>query len=193
MKTKWKKIIHKTSVKTGSAGSTGLSDLMPKCCLFQWIFSLSGRLCSEGKRFDWANVIFFCRLFHTEKSWHAYWFTAVIVSGRHDLASDARAFPLTSFEMQPSLLRLNKGLKLFNFLQSNSWVRIIISDFPSVRECNGFSFPTMFCHTITTAYLAFAFLIARFRFLVTFSSKGTTNEYTYKSQYNSDSQHVHEL
>ena len=27
----------------------------------------------------------FCRLFHTERSWHAYWFSAVIVSGRRDL------------------------------------------------------------------------------------------------------------
>ena len=34
----------------------------------------------------------FCRLFHTEKSWHAYWFSAVIVSGRRDLPSDARTF-----------------------------------------------------------------------------------------------------
>ena len=29
----------------------------------------------------------FCRLFHTERSWHAYWFSAVIVSGRRDLPS----------------------------------------------------------------------------------------------------------
>ena len=41
-----------------SVGNTRLL-LMPKCCLFQWIFfSLTGRLCSGGKRFDWANVIF---------------------------------------------------------------------------------------------------------------------------------------
>ena len=32
----------------------------------------------------------FCRLF--ERSWHAYWFSAVIVSGRRDLPSDARTF-----------------------------------------------------------------------------------------------------
>ena len=41
-------------------------------------------------------------------------------------------------------------------------------------------------------YHAFAFLITRFRFLVTVSSKGTTNEYTYKRQCNY-SRHVHEL
>ena len=52
--------------------------------------------------------------------------------------------------------------------------------------------PTMFCHAITTACLAFAFFITRFRFLVTVSSKGTTNGYTYERQYNY-SQHVHEL
>ena len=40
-----------------SVGNTPLL-LMPKCCLFQWIFSLTGRLCSGGRRFDWANVIF---------------------------------------------------------------------------------------------------------------------------------------
>ena len=49
----------------------------------------------------------------------------------------------------------------------------------------------MFCHAITTACLAFAFLITRSRFLVIVSSKGTTNGYTYKRQYNY-SQHVHE-
>ena len=32
--------------------------------------------------------------------------------------------------------------------------------------------PTMFCHAITTACLAFAFLITGFRFLVTVYSKG---------------------
>ena len=31
---------------------------------------------------------------------------------------DARAFPLTSFEMQCSSLRLNEGIRLFNFLLS---------------------------------------------------------------------------
>ena len=46
--------------------------------------------------------------------------------------------------------------------------------------------------SITTAYLAFVFFFTRFRFLVNVSSKGTTNEYTYKRQYNY-SQHVHKL
>ena len=52
-------------------------------------FSLTGRLCSGGKRCDWSNVIF--AAYYTERSWHAYWFSVVIVSGRHDLPSDARA------------------------------------------------------------------------------------------------------
>ena len=65
---------------------------------------------------------------------------------------------------------------MFSFLQSASRIRIIISDFLLVRECDGSL--TMFYHVITTANLAFAFLITRFRFLVTVSSKGTTNEYT---------------
>ena len=62
----------------------------------------------------------------------------VIVSGQHDLPFDARAFPLTSFEMQCSSLRLNKGFRLFNFLQSASWILKIISDFLLVREFDGF-------------------------------------------------------
>ena len=62
----------------------------------------------------------------------------IVVSGRHDLPFDARAFSLTSFEMQCSSLLLNKGFRLFNFLQSASWIRIIISDFLLVRECDGF-------------------------------------------------------
>ena len=40
----------------------------------------------------------FSRLFHTERSWHTYWFTVVFVSGQQDLPSDAREFSLTSFE-----------------------------------------------------------------------------------------------
>ena len=37
------------------------------------------RLFFGGKRFDWANVNFGCLLniFHTERSWHAYWFSLV--------------------------------------------------------------------------------------------------------------------
>ena len=49
-------------------------------------------------RFDCANVIFAARLFRIERSRQEYCFSAVIVYGRHDLPSDARAFSLTSFE-----------------------------------------------------------------------------------------------
>ena len=62
----------------------------------------------------------------------------VVVCGGHDLPFDARAFPLTSFEMQCSSSPLNKGFRLFNFLLSASWIRIIISEFVLVRECDGF-------------------------------------------------------
>ena len=34
-------------------------------------FSLTDRLCSGGKRF-WLSKCDFCRLFHTERSWHVY-------------------------------------------------------------------------------------------------------------------------
>ena len=71
----------------------------------------------------------------SERSRHA--FCAVIVgSGRHDLLFDARAFPLTSFEMQCTSFPLNMGFRLFNFIQSASWIRILINDFLLVRECD---------------------------------------------------------
>ena len=43
------------------------------------LFSLSGRLYLGGKRFDWTNVNFgrLLNVFHTERSWHAYWFSLV--------------------------------------------------------------------------------------------------------------------
>ena len=43
------------------------------------LFSLSSRLCFGGKRFDWANVNFgrLLNIIHTERSWHAYWFSLV--------------------------------------------------------------------------------------------------------------------
>ena len=55
---------------------------------------------------------------------HGHAFSSVIiVSGRHDLPFDARAFSLTSFEMQCSSLPLNKGFRLcliFSKLPSGS-------------------------------------------------------------------------
>ena len=56
---------------------------------------------------------------------------------------------------------------------------MIISDFLLVRECDG-------SHNVLSRDNS------RFRFLVTVSSKGTTNGCTHKRQYNY-SQHVHEL
>ena len=149
--------------------------------------SLAGRLYLWRKTF-WLSKCNFCRLFHTDRSWHA--FSAVIVlSGRHDLPFDARAFPLTSFEMQCSSLPLNKGFRLFNcfpkcLLDPNDYKQFSFSPWM-------WRFPTMFCHAIITALIPrFCLLISSFRFLVTVSSKGTTDEYTYKRQYNY-SQHLH--
>ena len=55
----------------------------------------------EGSTFWLSNLC--CRLFHAERSWHAYWFSAVIVSCQlgmiDDFPSDERAFSLTSFEV----------------------------------------------------------------------------------------------
>ena len=150
-----------------NSGSVGNTRLLPNAKMLLVPISFF----SGGYIILWRKT--FCRLFHTERSWHAY-FSAVIdiVSGQDDLLFvaceqalsvwgycekwthewhargdtktgdggenrraclqalpfDARAFPLTSFEMQCSSLRLNKGFRLFNFLQSASWIWIIISD-----------------------------------------------------------------
>ena len=53
-----------------SVGNTWLL-LMPKCCLFQWFF-LSDRLIMLWRKTFWLSKCDFCRIFHTERSWHAY-------------------------------------------------------------------------------------------------------------------------
>ena len=82
------------------------------------------------KRFQLSKFDF-CRLFRTERSWHAYLiFCGYCVWSAYDLPSDARAFSLTSFEMLVSpkcLLDLN-NYKRFSFCP---WKR---------------RFPAMFCH-----------------------------------------------
>ena len=83
--------------------------------------------------------MWFCHLLHTERSWHAFWLSAVIFSGGHDLPSDPRAFSFTFFEMQSSSLRLNKGFRLSDFLKSASWIwKIFIQRFSFVTESDGF-------------------------------------------------------
>ena len=50
--------------------------------------------------YDWANVHHFCCLFHTKKSWHTYWFSAVYFwLARFALCASQENFSLTSFEM----------------------------------------------------------------------------------------------
>ena len=52
---------------------------MLKCCLFQWsCFYLLGRLCS-GRFCILLSKCGFSRMFHTERSWHIYRLTVVIV------------------------------------------------------------------------------------------------------------------
>ena len=123
IKTKWK---NHSSVKTGTVGNTWL---LPHAKM-----PVQMSFFSEGEIMLWRRT--FCRLFHTERSWHPYWFSTVIVSGRHDLLFDARAFPLTCFEMQWSSLRLNKflGCLILSKVPPGSQH----SDFRLVRECDGF-------------------------------------------------------
>ena len=62
-----------------------------KMLFVQWIFlPLTGRLCPGRLSFDWAIVIL-PLITYLEVVTRA-WISAVIVSGRHDLPSDARAF-----------------------------------------------------------------------------------------------------
>ena len=99
-------------------------------------FFLARRLYSGGKSFDWANMIFPLILCWEVR--HAYWFSVVFVSCQLYLLFDARAFSLTSSVMKSSSLWLNKGFSLLNFLQSASWIWMIISDFLFVCECDSF-------------------------------------------------------
>ena len=49
--------------------------------------------------YGWANIHQFCRLFYTERSWHAYWFSAVYFwSAWFAPWCESRAFSLTPFE-----------------------------------------------------------------------------------------------
>ena len=103
--------------------------------LFQWMFSLAGRLCSEGKRF-WLSKWDFCHMYLIlgGRGTHVDFLRFIIVSGRHYLPSDARVFSLTSLWNVKLFMRLNDGFRLFKFLQSASWIWKIINDCIFVRK-----------------------------------------------------------
>ena len=65
---------------------------------------------------------------------HVDFLRFIIVSGRHYLPSDARAFSLTSLWNVKLFMRLNDGFRLFKFLQSASWIWKIINDCIFVRK-----------------------------------------------------------
>ena len=139
----WIKTIWKNSFKCKQA-----THVLPECCLFQWIFSAVGRLCSGGKRFGWANVIFAAYISYWEVMTHILIFCGYCFWSTW-LPFGARAFPLTSFEMQCSSLQLNKGFRLFNcfpkcLLDPNNYKQFSFSRWM-------WRFPTMFCHAIITA------------------------------------------
>ena len=123
------------------------------------LFPVSGRLCFGAKRFDWANVNFgrLLNIFHTERSWHTYWFSLVgmicPLMQEHFLFSSLYKCKFPS-------LPLIKGFRLFNFSKvppGRIW--IILSRNPSLMgSCSKrFSlcpstgwwmwlFPARFCH-----------------------------------------------
>ena len=68
--------------------------VVPKCCLFQWVFSPVGRRVDYG----WGNVHFFYRLFHTERSC-THWFSRVYFwSALFALWCESKTFCLSSFK-----------------------------------------------------------------------------------------------
>ena len=76
--------------------------------------------CYGGKRFGWANVIFAAHISYWEVITHILIFCVYCFWSAWLLPCDARAFLLTSFEMQCSSLQLNRGFRLFNVFQSAS-------------------------------------------------------------------------
>ena len=103
----------------------------------------------------WLSKFYFCRLFHTERSWHAYQvliFCGFCFWSAWLMPSHARAFSLTSFEMLNSSLQLNKGFRLFNFskiLDLHNYKRFYFCPWM-------LRFPAMFCHAgpCSLAFLA---------------------------------------
>ena len=82
-----------TAVKGGGRPTRLLPQAKMLLIPIKFFFPLLDRL--RSGRFSKCD---FSRMFHTERSWHTYRFTVVIVSGRQDLPSDESAFSLTSFE-----------------------------------------------------------------------------------------------
>ena len=74
----------------------------------------------RGLHFDCANYVIFAACYMLRgRDTHVDFLRLLFLVGMiDDLPSDARAFSLTSFETLSSSLRLNKGFRLFNFLQS---------------------------------------------------------------------------
>ena len=78
---------------------------------------------------------YFSRMFHTERSWHTYWLTVVIVFWSAGFALWCKRIFFDLFlKRKAFFLRLNKGS---NFLQGAFWIWII-KRFSLVHVCNVF-------------------------------------------------------
>ena len=119
-----------------------------KNCFLWWVYYIVGSTL-------WISKCEFCRLFHTERSWHAYWFSAVIVSDRRDLPLQERFLrPLLKSKSLP--LRLNKSFRLFILLQSASWIWIGKGDILlSVNLMVSFNF----CHPGPSSFSIFCTML----------------------------------
>ena len=108
-------------------------------------------------------------IFHTERSWHAYWFSLVSMT----LLSDARAFSfLAPLEMSSSSLRLIKGFRLFYFskclLDLNNYKRFSLCPWK-------WRFPAMFCHAGPSSLVFFVACVASISVRFQSKERGTTH------------------
>ena len=139
--------------KRGSVDNTRLLPSQNVACSSEY-FLLRVDYALEGSTFWLSKLCDFCRLFHVERSWHAYWFSEVIASGRHDwrFALWCQSIFFDLIETLSSSLRLNKSFRLFNFLQSPSLIWIAESNF--LLSMNVMVSYNEFCHA-GPSYLVF--------------------------------------
>ena len=122
-----------------------------------------GRLCS-GRFCILLSKCGFSPMSHTERSWHIYRLTVVIVFWSAGFALWCkRIFSDLFWSVKLFSLRLNKGS---NFLQSAFW--IWSKRFSLVRECNVF---LQCCITLGPARLQFSLQNVKLSRIVTYRSK----------------------
>ena len=133
-----------------------------KNCLLWWVYYILGSTL-------WMSKCEFCRLFHTERSWHAYLFSArllFLVGMICPLMQEHFLRPLLKRKSLP--LRLNKSFRLFILLQSASWIWITKGDILlSMNVMVSFNF----CHAGPISFSIFCRMSVKFPPKVIYRSK----------------------